>query len=198
MRKRQQAKGGEYRTLKRCRGICSGSSLLFLTPCVHHAVRNITPFAPHAVRSSQRSHLVRHAASGLHNVADADLGGVIDAVAEGEEGVGGEDDAVEGGHVLGFGLGCEGWGNFVEVRLPPDALLGGEVALDVADAGVDAVLPLDPGLEAEGKDRGVLPEGEGGDLAAGELTSKSLLETLPTGVGSTDFSLTFTQSTRDC
>lgn len=113
--------------------------------------------------------LILNGTSGLNEVGDTALGSLVDGVTEGEEGIRGDGDALQGGHELVLLLLGEGGGHDIEHLLPLLLLDGGEVALDVADAAVDAVLLLDALLELHAHNLGVLAKVPGLDLAAGEL-----------------------------
>mmetsp|Transcript_12883 Transcript_12883/g.40882 ORF Transcript_12883/g.40882 Transcript_12883/m.40882 type:complete len:313 (+) Transcript_12883:267-1205(+) len=116
--------------------------------------------------------VVLHGAAGLGDVLDAEGGGDVDVVAEGEEGVRGEADLAEGVEVVAsVGLGHLDDGS-IEVGVEGAAFVGGhgvEASLDEADAGVDPVLALEAGLEGERGDGGGSAEPPGLELAGGEL-----------------------------
>mmetsp|Transcript_17219 Transcript_17219/g.48961 ORF Transcript_17219/g.48961 Transcript_17219/m.48961 type:complete len:217 (-) Transcript_17219:1037-1687(-) len=113
----------------------------------------------HAVAVASRDDLlVGHGAARLRDVLHAQLRCVVDGVAEGEEGVRGDGDAVEAGQERGLLLRRQRLGHDVEVLRPLLVLGLVHVAFDVPHAGVHAVLPLDalfelqacyPGVEAE-------------------------------------------------
>mmetsp|Transcript_17965 Transcript_17965/g.24704 ORF Transcript_17965/g.24704 Transcript_17965/m.24704 type:complete len:577 (-) Transcript_17965:277-2007(-) len=112
---------------------------------------------------------VRHRAPGLGDEFDANLGGVIDGVAEGEERVRTQGHAVQRRQPGGLLLLRERLGHALEVGLPHRPLGGGDVALDVPHARVHLVLALDAGLEGQAHDLGVLPQPPDRHLPAGQL-----------------------------
>mmetsp|Transcript_97472 Transcript_97472/g.225965 ORF Transcript_97472/g.225965 Transcript_97472/m.225965 type:complete len:215 (-) Transcript_97472:515-1159(-) len=110
----------------------------------------------HAVGVARRDHLlVGHGAAGLGHKAYADPGAGVDGVAEGEEGVRGDGDALEALQELRLLLRSQGPRHRVKALLPQLALGLVHVALDVAHAGIHSLLPLRAGLERQGHDLGV-------------------------------------------
>mmetsp|Transcript_10755 Transcript_10755/g.29150 ORF Transcript_10755/g.29150 Transcript_10755/m.29150 type:complete len:323 (-) Transcript_10755:1006-1974(-) len=114
--------------------------------------------------------LVLHGAAGVHEVLDTKAGCHINVVAEREECIRGDADVLEVGlqELLLLRI-CEGLNEGGEVALPFLELRSREVALDVLDARVDAVLALDALLEGEAEHLGVLAQCPRVCLAAGEL-----------------------------
>mmetsp|Transcript_96182 Transcript_96182/g.248706 ORF Transcript_96182/g.248706 Transcript_96182/m.248706 type:complete len:588 (-) Transcript_96182:9-1772(-) len=94
---------------------------------------------------------------------------MVDGVAEGEEGVGGDGNAIELANELGLLVGRQRCRLRVEVLHPLGLLRRLHVALDVAHAGVHAVLPLHALLELQLHDLGVEAQAPSRHLAAGEL-----------------------------
>mmetsp|Transcript_124624 Transcript_124624/g.265862 ORF Transcript_124624/g.265862 Transcript_124624/m.265862 type:complete len:281 (-) Transcript_124624:1170-2012(-) len=92
---------------------------------------------------------IRHRPTWLGHVLHAVFGGMVDGIPEGEEGVGGDGDVCELSQELALLFCGEGLGSFVEVLLPFCELRRLHVSLDVADAGVHALLPFHAGLELQ-------------------------------------------------
>mmetsp|Transcript_87577 Transcript_87577/g.256060 ORF Transcript_87577/g.256060 Transcript_87577/m.256060 type:complete len:417 (+) Transcript_87577:17-1267(+) len=113
--------------------------------------------------------LVGHGAARLGHVGDANPGTGVDGVAEGEEGVRGDGDAVEPFQELGLVLRGQRRRHLLEVLLPLLELRLLHVAFDVADPRVHPVLPLDSLLEGQGHDLRVEAGPPGGGLPCGKL-----------------------------
>mmetsp|Transcript_9298 Transcript_9298/g.19331 ORF Transcript_9298/g.19331 Transcript_9298/m.19331 type:complete len:275 (-) Transcript_9298:838-1662(-) len=107
--------------------------------------------------------------TGLGNVRDTQLGGVIDGIPEWEKGIAGNGNSGRSlEEFLLFFL--RKWlGNRVKAGVPSDLFLVGKVALDVTNAGIDSVLSLGSLLEGQGQDLGVLSQIPGLNLAACQL-----------------------------
>lgn len=97
------------------------------------------------------------------------LGCVVDAVAEGEEGVAGDGHTLERPEKLVLFRLREHRRRRLKVGQPLRHLRRRDVPLDVAHAGVDAVLALDAGLERQALHLRVLAEVPHCHLAAGQL-----------------------------
>mmetsp|Transcript_17220 Transcript_17220/g.48967 ORF Transcript_17220/g.48967 Transcript_17220/m.48967 type:complete len:626 (-) Transcript_17220:150-2027(-) len=124
----------------------------------------------HAVAVASRDDLlVGHGAARLRDVLHAQLRCVVDGVAEGEEGVGGDRDAVQAGQEGRLLLGGERLRHDVEVLRPLLVLGLVHVAFDVPHAGVHAVLPLHALLELQARDPRVEAEAPCRHLPAREL-----------------------------
>mmetsp|Transcript_15041 Transcript_15041/g.47404 ORF Transcript_15041/g.47404 Transcript_15041/m.47404 type:complete len:263 (+) Transcript_15041:19-807(+) len=112
---------------------------------------------------------VRHGAARLGHVLHAQLGRMVDGVAEGEEGVRGDGDARELAEEFGLFLRCEGFGGRLEVLLPLCPLGRLHVTLDVTHARVHAVLALHVLGELQARNLLVEAEPPRGHLPASEL-----------------------------
>ena len=121
----------------------------------------------HSVGVSGYGHsFVLDGATGLGDVLDAILGGLVNVITEGEEGVRDEGDVVHGLDEFVLLLLSERLGNDFEQGLPLFILDFGEVALDVADASIDTVLLLHSLLELQAQDLGMLAEVPQGGLTS--------------------------------
>ena len=94
----------------------------------------------HAILVTSRSDLrILYAATGLNDEGNADLGGVIDGIAEGEEGIRAHGNSGGGLHELVL-LGLrQGLRNRGELGLPANLLLGGEITLNVSSKSPPAI-----------------------------------------------------------
>mmetsp|Transcript_294 Transcript_294/g.907 ORF Transcript_294/g.907 Transcript_294/m.907 type:complete len:423 (+) Transcript_294:243-1511(+) len=149
----------------------SGAALAHLPPLsvVEEAHARVRHDHPVLVRRGG-DRLVLHGAPGVHQVVHAEARGRVDVVAEGEEGVRGDAEALE---VLleegGLVLRRQGLHRLREVALELGEGLLGKIPLDVRHAGVDALLALDPLLEGQAEHLGVCAEGPRLRLAARQL-----------------------------